>query len=201
MRRVATVALLSLGIGIAASGCVSAARSGGGEPGMSPAWRARMAAGLDAWDLGQRTTAVRHYRAAVRLAQREGLPAEERAFSSYRLGDAIRLHPEAGQGESAMALLDESRRHFERAYGPDHPVLIPVWVRIASLRAAGGDEAAARAARAAADRIAVRCFPESHFLRERYGSERPASLLHPLEMLQLVAAAGGETPGRVVRGP
>lgn len=190
-----------LAVAVAAAGCTSAAASGGtAGPAMSPAWRARMAAGLDAWAIGDRATAIRRYRQAVRLARQRGLPDEELAFSTYRLGDALRLHPEYARGESALALLDEARRHFESAYGCDHPVLIPVWVRIAALQSAAGDPAAARSSRETADRIAARFFPESHFLRERYGTARPGSLLHPLEILQLVTRTTGAASGRVVGG-
>jgi hypothetical protein len=184
---------------VAASGC--AAASGGGTPaGLHPQWQAHMSAGLDAWQTGNVEAAARHYRDAVKVARERGLPAEEMAFSTYRLGEAIRVRPETARGEAALALFEESRLHFERAYGPDHPVLIPVWVRIASLQAANGESAAAVDARARADGIAVRSFPESHFLRERYGAARPGLMLHPLEVLQLLR---DQQPGsaRVVQGP
>ena len=181
-------AVLSTGILIvAAAGCATAAPGGSLDPVLHPEWKHEMEAGLVAWQMGRPDAAASHYRQALHLARHEALPPEELAFSSYRLGDAIRVAPAAARGEDARSLLEEARRHFETAYGTEHPVLIPVWVRLAELRARAADADAAAAARAAADRIAVRFFPESHFLRERYGAARPAAMMHPLEMLFLVA--------------
>ena len=195
LHRLLAVCLMSA---VAASGCASAT-DGGVRATLHPSWLAQMAAGLDSSDQSDLARAAGHYRSALRLARDERLPEEELAFSSYRLGEAIRVRPETSRGETALALLDESRRHFEAAYGAHHPVLIPVWLRIAATQADVGNDEAAAAARVAADRIAVRSFPEHHFLRERYGLARPATLLHPLEMLSLVEARTREAK-QIVQG-
>ncbi len=192
--------LLALSFVLATSGCVAAAPGGTVLPLLHPGWQAHMASGLDSWEVGDAEAAADHYRRALGIARSEALAPEELAYSSYRLAEAIRLHPSTSRGESALALLDESRRHFEAAYGTEHPVLIPVWVRLAELRSERGDEEGARSARAAADRIAVRFFPESHFLRERYGAARPALMMHPLEVLQLIGGRD-RPPEQVVQGP
>ena len=65
----------------------------------------------------------------------------------------------------------------------------------------GAVSEAAKAATATADRIAVRFFPESHFLRERFGAARPALILHPLEMLALIADDELDEPDQIVQSP
>jgi hypothetical protein len=149
-----------------------------------------MAAGLDASDLGHPEAAARDFRRAVARA-RAGLPDDELGFSLYRLGDLLRARPDLSRGESAVALLEEASMHLARAYGAGHPVLLPVWARIAVLRSRAGQHERAAAARAAADAIAVRCFPDRHFLRERFGTTHAASLVHPLEVLRLLEAEAG----------
>jgi hypothetical protein len=191
---------LALALTLATSGCATAASSGTPEPAIHPGWSRQMEAGLDAWQLGHPDAAALHYRRAVQLARKERLPCEELAFSTYHLGEAIRLRPETSRGESALALFEESRGHFEDCFGADHPVLIPVLVRIAALQAETGNPAQAEIARTRADRIAVRFFPASHFLRERFGVSRPAAMLHPLEVLDLMGAYT-DTPEQVVQGP
>jgi hypothetical protein len=181
--------LVGLASALAASGCTTAAGGGSTAPHIDPAWEMHMAAGLGSWELGNIDAAAYHYRRAVRLARSEQLPPEELAFSTYRLGEAIRVRPATSRGETALALLEESRRHLELAYGVDHPVLIPVWVRLAALKAEGGDEEGAAVSQEAADRIALHSFPKSHFLRERYGTVRPGAILHPLEVLELIGAS------------
>lgn len=191
---------------VAASGCATAASSGTPEPTIHPGWQLHMEAGLAASELGRPAEAERHYRRALELARRESLPREELAFSSYHLAEALRLQSEARgsrgsqRSQTALALFREARRHFEACFGADHPVLIPVWVRIAALEAASGRPEAAEAARTTADRIAVRFFPASHFLRDRFGAARPAALLHPLEILHLMGTYA-DTPAQVVQGP
>ncbi len=168
---------------------------------LHPGWEVHMSSGLACSDLGDLEEAARHYRRAVRVARVESLPEEELAFAVYRLGDVLRERPDLARGETAHALLAEARAAFERAYGADHPVLLPVWARIALLHDEHGESGAAEAARAAADHIAVRFFPESHFLRERFGAARPAALLHPLEVLAILGADEEDDPGRVVQSP
>jgi hypothetical protein len=169
-----------------------------------PAWEIHMAAGLDATDIGDHASAYRHFQRAVAVARNERLPDEELAFSIYRLGEEVRTHPDAARDEDALDLLHQARRHFDRAYGPKHPVLMPVWVRIATIQEERGNTEGAAESRVVADEIALHSFPESHFLRERFGAARPASMLHPLEVLHLIAtdAPAEETgdSGRVVQG-
>ena len=187
---------------VTAASCAVSPPRVAGPPGMHPVWEVHMAAGLDASDLGDLEAASGHYRRAVRVARNEKLPNEELAFSIYRLGESIRVQPGLSQDETALALLQEAQQHFARAYGPGHPVLMPVWVRIAAIQAESGDDQAADASRARADAIAVRFFPERHFLRERYGAARPAAILHPLEVLRLLGEPEAEDgPERVVQGP
>jgi hypothetical protein len=170
---------------IFAAGCTAPPRIEAPPP-IHPLWELQMSAGLDASDLGNLDAASGYYRKAVQLARREQLPNEEMAFSIYRLGESIRVQPELAEGETALALFGEAHQHFASAYGPHHPVLIPVLIRIAAIQAERGNAEAAAATRATADAIAARFFPERHFLRERFGTTRPAAILHPLEMLQLV---------------
>lgn len=166
-----------------------------------PNWEVHMASGLACSDLGDLDEAARHYRRAVRVARVEALPEEELAFSVYRLGDVLRERPDLARGETALALLNEARAHFERAYGSEHPVLLPVWARIAALQEAREERGAAEAARSTADSIAVRFFPEHHFLRERFRSAHPALLVHPLEILAILGGDEAGRPERVVRSP
>jgi len=168
-------------------------------PHVHPAWEVAMAAGLDASDVGRPSAAALHYRRALAVARRERLPAEELAFSAYRLGDLIRREPQLARGETALALLEEARDQFRRGYGPEHPVLIPVLARLARIYAEAGDTEASEAAREGADRIAVRFFPESHFLRERFGAARPAELVHPLEVLAMLGEDESLEPEQVVK--
>ncbi len=183
----------------AASGCAAATGGGAAAPLIHPDWEHHMAAGLDAWAVGDVSSAADQYRLALHLARERQLPAEELAFSSYHLGEAIRLHPTTSRGETALALLDEARRHFQTSYGVEHPVLIPVWVRIAQIQSDRGDDEAAANSWERADRIAVRFFPASHFLRERYGAARPALMLHPLEVLHMIGEPAAP-PDQVVQG-
>lgn len=191
------ILLVCLAGALTATGCATSPARNGVVPRIHAAWEVHMSSGLGCSDLGDLEEAARHYRRAVRVARVEALPREELAFSAYRLGDVLRERPDLARGESALALLDEARAGFADAYGAEHPVLLPVWVRIASIHDERGEPEAAEAARAAADRIAVRFFPEGHFLRERFGDARPASLLHPLEILAILGASPDE-PGRMV---
>lgn len=178
---------------VASAAVASAAAAGPATPEavrLDAVWRASMAAGLEAADLGRPEAAARAFRRAVTRA-RAGLPDDALGFSLYRLGDLFRGRPDLSRGESAVELLEEARVHLARAYGAGHPVLLPVWARIAVLRFRAGEHERAAAARAAADAIAVRCFPERHFLRERFGTTRAASLVHPLEVLRLLEAEAG----------
>jgi hypothetical protein len=175
-----------------ATGCASAPATQFDVPRIHPVWETHMAAGLDSAEIGDDAEAARHFRRAVALARIERLPSEELAFSAYRLGDLIRRVPELARtdkNETALALLDEARASFAKAYGPEHPVLLPVWARIAGILEANGEADAAASARETADRIAVRFFPEAHFLRERFGAARPAQVVHPLEVLAMLSAA------------
>ena len=198
------ILLVCAAFALSASGCATASPRVE-VPRIHPAWEVHMSAGLDAAEVGQREDAARHYRRAVDLARLERLPIEELAFSAYRLGDLIRTHPGLARNESALELLDEARRGFEQAYGSEHPVLLPVWARIARLHEEAGQIDAAAEARATADRIAVRFFPEAHFLRERFGAARPAEIVHPLEVLAMLGEEelGAETdePEQVVQSP
>jgi hypothetical protein len=168
-----------------------------------PAWEASMSAGLGAAEIGDIAAAAGHYRLALDLVHRERLPSEEHAFSAYHLGDLMQRHPAAvpeDGGETALALLEEARACFAKTYGPDHPVLLPVLARLAQIRESAGDAEGAAAARDTADRIAARFFPETHFLRERFGAARPSQIVHPLEILALLADEDAQLE-RMVRSP
>ena len=189
--------------GAIAAGCAAPSSRGTEALRVHPAWEIHMSAGLDAAEMGELDSAAGHYRSAVHVARFERLPAEELAFSAYRLGDVICQRPEVARGprESALSLLDEARASFEHAYGTEHPVLLPVWARIAQTHESAGQHEEAEAARANADRIAVRFFPETHFLRERFGAARPAAIMHPLEVLALLAAEDDDEPEQIVQSP
>ena len=173
----ATVAVVCLG-----AACVSAQRA------PVPGWQDQLAAGLDASDLGDFDAAAEHFRGA-REAARRVADTLALGFSTYRLGDLLFRHPHLARGsESAEVTLREALATLEAEYGPGHPVLMPVHARIARLELDRGARAEAAASLAAADAIAVRFFPEHHFLRDRFGTARPALLLHPLEVLRLISA-------------
>ena len=164
-------------------------------------WADQMSAGLACSELQRLEDAARHYRRAVQLARSESLPETKLAFSLYRLGDVLREKPELGRGERADVLLQEARVRFERVYGSNHSVLIPVWANLASLYDERGEVAAARAARASAKRIAGHLFPEHHALRRRLRSGRPARRPHPLEVLSILGTQEEALPKRLVRAP
>jgi hypothetical protein len=187
--------LLCLTSTFAATSCAASPPHAAHPIRIHPTWEVHMAAGLDATDVGDHAAAVRHFRRAVRVARNERLPEEELAFSIYRLSETVRTDPQLARDEDAFDLLQESRRHFERAYGSTHPVLMPVWARIAAIQTERGDTEGAAESHAASDEIALRAFPESHFMRERYGAASPAVMLHPLEVLHLI---GSDLPAQEI---
>jgi hypothetical protein len=76
---------------------------------------------------------------------------------------------------------------FAALYGPEHPVVIPILLRLAEIETRDGDPKGAAALVARADRITARTFPDSHFMRARSGDHRPAADLDPREVLQILA--------------
>jgi len=176
-------------------GCASPSPAETPPPGLDPIWAREMRAGLDALELGRPEAAERRFQRALDVARETELPSDELAFSLYYLADAIgRSHPrDRMRADRAESLFEEARVELERAYGPAHPVLMPVYERLAALRTRAGDKRGAAALRTAGDRIAARFFPQHHFLRERFGGASPAAILQPLQVLQLLATAEAST--------
>jgi hypothetical protein len=194
----------ALCIAIAALGSACAIPQSPSAPrAIDPDWQVHMTAGQRAAELGDLDAASTHYRRALGIARSEPARTEELAFSAYHLGDTLLEHPGTSWASSprprAIALLEESLSAFERRYGPTHPILMPVLSRIARARSSVGEHATAAAAIARTDRIAAHSFPESHFLRERFGATPSAEVLHPAEMLKLLRQEKAPAPALVAK--
>jgi hypothetical protein len=146
-----------------------------------------MQSAVAAVERGDPETGVSEFRTALEAARDDARSPNELAYAAWHLGDLCFEHPPlCGQGEAEASTL-EALRTFEARYGPEHPVVIPVLLRLAEIREGQGDPAAASELREKADRITDRSFPDSHFMRARMGTHRPAADLHPQELLQILS--------------
>jgi hypothetical protein len=150
-------------------------------------WHDEMQAAGAAVDEGDAVAGAEHFRQALAASLQEPSNPNEVAYAAWHLGDLCFKHPTACRAGEAEAGTGEALAIFEIHYGPEHPVVIPVLLRMAEIRAGEGDAASAAALREKADRITARTFPESHFMRARMGTHRPAADLHPQELLRILA--------------
>lgn len=136
---------------------------------------------------GDPQAGVSHYELALEAAREEPGNPNHLAYANWHLGDACFRYPESCATGDAERKTQISLALFGEHYGPEHPVVIPILLRLSAIKAQIGEQEAAEALLQQADYITARTFPESHFMRARMGSHRPASQLHPLEMLQILA--------------
>ena len=142
---------------------------------------------IDAVSRGDPEAGVSHYELALEAALEEPGNPNHLAYATWHLGDACFQFPEDCETGDAERKTEISLALFGEHYGPEHPVVIPILLRLSVIKAEIGDPDAAAALLEQADRITARTFPESHFMRARMGKHRPASELHPLEILQILS--------------
>ena len=146
-----------------------------------------MRVGIESNQVGDGAAAVEAFGRAVELAGLDPSRPDELAYATWHLGDACFHSPglcPAGESERET---QASYDLFADRYGPEHPVVIPILLRLAALHARRGDAAGASALVEESDEITARSFPASHFMRAYIGSYRPASSLHPQEMLEILS--------------
>lgn len=176
MLAVAAVAVAALALG-----CASAPLGAVNE------WERQMRLAVDSLDQGDARAGVEHYQRAVEAALEEPGDPTQLAYASWHLGDACFRYPDSCAAGEAERKTRISLALFGEQYGPEHPVVIPILLRLSAIEADLGDPEQAKALLEQADRITARTFPESHFMRARMGNHRPASQLDPLEILQILA--------------
>ncbi len=179
VRRVVTTALgcaAVLGVG-----CASGSPHGGSV------WDRQMRLGVESVNRGDPRAGVAHYEQALEAAREEPGKPNHLAYANWHLGDACFRYPESCASGEAERKTQISLALFGGQYGPEHPVVIPILLRLSDIKTQLGDPEEAEVLLEQADRITARTFPESHFMRARMGTHRPASQLHPLEILQILA--------------
>ena len=160
-----------LGLGCAAS-----------PPPQSLSWEEETRLAVDSIRGGNPQGGVTHYERAREVAREP----RQSAYANWHLGDACFRYDGLGGPGEAESTTRVSLVLFGELYGPEHPVVIPILLRLSVLAARRGDADSSAALLAEADRIITRTFPESHFMRAQSGSQRPASQLHPLQMLKIL---------------
>ena len=168
---------------LAGAGCASDPVS----PFADPGWERQMRAGVDAANAADPATAIASFERAVEAAQREPENPNRLAYASWHLGDLCFKQPDFCEPGKAERSTRQAFDAFASNYGPEHPVVIPVLLRLGDIRAGQGDAEGAEQLREQADRITERWFPESHYIRSRMGAYRPASSLHPQELLRILS--------------
>jgi hypothetical protein len=153
----------------------------------SSTWEFQMQSGVEAVARDEPAVAVEHFGRAIELARQRPRRGNQLANATWHLADVCFRHPGSCQPGGAWRETLAAYEIFAAHYGPEHPVVIPVLLRLSEIRAREGDLASARALLDQADRITARWFPESHFMRARMGDHRPAASLHPRELLQILA--------------
>jgi hypothetical protein len=144
-----------------------------------------MQVAVEAAHQGDRAEARAAFERARELAFRER--PDRIAYTRWHYGDMCFKRPDwCAPGEAERAT-EQAYEIFAVEYGPEHPVVIPVLLRLSEIRAAQGDAEAAGVLLDRADQITARTFPESHFMRSQIGAHRPASDLHPQELLRILA--------------
>ena len=152
-------------------------------PPQTQSWEQETRLAVDSIRRGDPQGGVTHYERAREVAREP----RQSAYANWHLGDAcFRYDGLCGPGE-AESTTRVSLALFGELYGSEHPVVIPILLRLSVLAARRGDTDASAVLLAEADRITTRTFPESHFMRVQSGSQRPASQLHPLQVLKILA--------------
>lgn len=146
-----------------------------------------MRAGSEEARAGSMAEAAESYRRALALALDQPQQPSRIAYAAWHLGDVCFHSPEACPPGAARQRTEVSYEIFGALYGPEHPVVIPILLRLAEIHAGDGDAAGAQRLVERADRITDRTFPESHFMRLRTGGHRPAEDLDPQELLRILA--------------
>ena len=137
---------------------------------------------------GDPAGAVAHYEEALEAAlEQEPSSVNQLAYANWHLGDACFRYPDSCDERDTDRRTQASLALFAEHYGPEHPVVIPILLRLSLLEARRGNRAAALDLLEQADRITTRAFPASHFMRVRRGPHRPAAQLHPLQLLKILA--------------
>ena len=134
---------------------------------------------------GDRVDAVAAFERARELAWHER--PDRVAYTRWHQGDMCFKRPSWCPPGEAERATDEAYEIFAVEYGPDHPVVIPVLLRLSEIQSERGDGEGAQRLLERADRITEQTFPESHFMRSRIGAHRPAADLHPQELLRILA--------------
>ena len=150
-------------------------------------WQDEMRAGVESSEEGDEAAAAAAFGRAVGLARLDPLHSDELAYASWHLGDVCFHSPDlcpAGEAERETQI---SYDLFAAHYGPEHPVVIPILLRLSALHEQRGDAAGAKALLDESDEITARTFPASHFMRAGSGSYRPAASLHPQEILEILS--------------
>jgi hypothetical protein len=140
---------------------------------------------VEAANDGDRRAAMAAFERSLDLARRER--PDRRAYTRWHQGDTCFKRPRWCPSGEAERATEEAYDIFAIEYGPEHPVVIPVLLRLSEIHAQVGDDEGAEEFLGLADRITARTFPESHFMRSRIGAHRPASDLHPQELLKILA--------------
>ena len=150
-------------------------------------WEPNMNAGLRDLGEGHYASAQYYFTASLEIAR--GTPAKPvwLAYSSWHLGDLYYEHPELGTLRAAEALIDESHAAFAEAYGSQHPVVIPLLLRLSQIHAAPDFPGAPPS------HAAIRIRPESGRKSFRY----PPSLSKRF----LIPRAAGRLHKKPRRGP
>ena len=150
-------------------------------------WQEQMRAGAELDSSGKPAEALAHYRRALELARQEPHDPVRLAHAAWYVGDVCFENPGLCDRSEAERRVGQSFAIFAALYGPEHPVVIPILLRRSEIAARAGDTAAAQDLLEQADRITAQSFPDSHFMRSRSGSHRPASDLDPMELLRILA--------------
>ena len=125
VRRVVTSALgcaAVLGVG-----CASGSPHGGSV------WDRQMRLGVESVDRGDPRAGVAHYEQALEAAREEPGKPNHLAYANWHLGDACFRYPESCASGEAEQKTQISLALFADLYGPEHPVVIPILLRLSDI--------------------------------------------------------------------
>ena len=166
---------------------LAACATGGAPGGVENSWEGQMRAGGEAFRSSRFAEAADHYHQALAISARQPHQPSRIAYSAWHLGDACFAAPGECPPGTARQRTEESLQIFAALYGPEHPVVIPILLRLADIDEREGNDAGAASLRTRADAITERTFPESHFMRVQNDGHRPAADLDPQELLRILA--------------